>query len=927
MKKANLFKIVIIMILFLSIQVNYSHATVLDVECTNLTEPQNGETNVSVSTDLSWNAVSGADGYLLKVGTTSNGGDILDNEDVGNVTTYDLVDDLPYGSTIYVTITPYDGSTPLPCDEESFETEDLIVLYCTHLTDPVNGATNVSITTDLTWEAVAGVDGYLLQVGTTSDGTEIIDNENVGNVTTWDLADDLPCGSTIYVSIHPYIGETLLLCNGEDEESFETEYVSANAGWDQTICYGTSTQLEASGGTSYQWSPASSLNDPNIYNPIASPISTTTYTVTVTNANGCFDIDEIEVQVNSETFANASATDETCNGCNDGTATANPSGGTPPYYYNWSNGAETQTITNLSPGNYTVTVGDANECEATQTVTVVQYVCPDLTIVDNQSNTCFGQCNGYINITDVTNGTAPFTYLWNDGQTTSGIDGLCVGNYSVTVTDAKNCTVSKSYTISEFPQIIPNASKTDETCNGCNDGTATANPSGGTPPYYYNWSNGAETQTITNLSPGNYTVTVGDANECEATQTVIVSQFGCPDLIIVDNLTNVSCNGSCDGSISITSVTNSEGTLSYLWSNGSTDSSISNLCPNDYSVTVTDNSSNCGTSKSYKITQPAILDLNISKIDETCNSCNNGTATANPLGGTTPYLYHWNNNATTKTISNLSPDKYYVTVTDANGCQKIDSTIINQYDCPNMTIQDKVTNVSCFDECNASIEIISVSNSIGTLTYQWNNESSNSSIYNLCIGNYSVTVTDISNSCNVIKNYIITQPNDIIITIDNKTNPTESTKGKIDISTNNDGNYSFTWSGPDGFSANTEDINDLSAGCYKLIVTNSSGCKKDTTICLEKETATFDIINIQEDIIVFPNPASNNFIIDLSKVKINKKFSISLYNTTGKMFITNVNKQNENIFDFDISDLDSGLYFIKIKFKRGVVFKKLIIEK
>ncbi|WP_396602857.1 BspA family leucine-rich repeat surface protein [Algibacter sp. R77976] len=191
--------------------------------CTTLSSPLNGDTDVAINTDLTWNAIANATGYRLTVGTTSGGTDILNNEDVANVTTFDLPADLPETSTIFVNITPYNTvGDAVTCSEESFSTETLETIpVCTTLSSPLNGDTDVAIGTDLTWNAIANATGYRLTVGTTSGGTDILNNEDVANVTTFDLPADLPETSTIFVTITPYnaVGDAVT-CS---EESFITE--------------------------------------------------------------------------------------------------------------------------------------------------------------------------------------------------------------------------------------------------------------------------------------------------------------------------------------------------------------------------------------------------------------------------------------------------------------------------------------------------------------------------------------------------------------------------------------------------------------------------------------------------------------------------------------------------------------------------------
>jgi len=196
-------------------------ATVPD--CTNLTDPITGATDVLIDTDISWDAIADADGYFLTIGTSTGGSDILNNEDVGNVTTYDLTNDLPENTEVFVTLVPYnEEGNSSGCAEESFTTQLIPVApSCTTISDPVNGATNVAIDTNLSWNSVDGATGYLVSVGTTQGGIEIANSIDVGNVTTYDFPTNLSENRTFYITIIPYnaVGDA----SGCVEESFTTE--------------------------------------------------------------------------------------------------------------------------------------------------------------------------------------------------------------------------------------------------------------------------------------------------------------------------------------------------------------------------------------------------------------------------------------------------------------------------------------------------------------------------------------------------------------------------------------------------------------------------------------------------------------------------------------------------------------------------------
>ncbi|WP_197463471.1 BspA family leucine-rich repeat surface protein [Cochleicola gelatinilyticus] len=217
-------------------------------ECTNLTTPLDGETDVVINTDLSWNPIANADGYRINIGISPSGTQIENNVDVGNVTTYDLPNDLPENTTIYVTVIPYNEvGSALNCAEETFITETIPTPpECTTLTNPLDGAVDVPITTDLSWNPVPNATGYLLIVGTTSGGNEIVTNLDVGNVTTYDIPVDLPENRLIYVTIIPYndIGDATECA----EESFRTEIPSNVI----ALCTDYSADLDANGTVTIQ---------------------------------------------------------------------------------------------------------------------------------------------------------------------------------------------------------------------------------------------------------------------------------------------------------------------------------------------------------------------------------------------------------------------------------------------------------------------------------------------------------------------------------------------------------------------------------------------------------------------------------------------------------------------------------------------------
>ena len=388
------------------------------------------------------------------------------------------------------------------------------------------------------------------------------------------------------------------------------------------------------------------------------------YSLTVTDANACTTQISDTLTEPPPLLANAASTPVTCNGSCDGQASATPSGGTPPYTYSWMPGGNTnQNTIGLCNGTYTVTVTDFNGCTVTQTVSIIQP--PALSASISGSTSACSACTGSATVAAF-GGAAPYTYLWNDpsAQTTATATGLCIGNYTVTVTDVTGCTANATVTINFTVIINVVASGTGVSCNGLCDATATANASGGTAPYTYLWSpTGQTTVTATGLCSGIiYTVCVTDANGCFSCTTV---SFTNPPVLTasITGSTNVLCSGSCTGTATVTA---GGGTPAYSYSWNTlpiqTTSVATGLCAGAYTVTITD-ANFCTTTATVTITQTAAFAANPTVITATCGLCD-GSISLAPSGGTSPYTYLWApNGETTSSITSLCPLAYAVTLT------------------------------------------------------------------------------------------------------------------------------------------------------------------------------------------------------------------------------------------------------------------------
>jgi PKD repeat protein len=408
----------------------------------------------------------------------------------------------------------------------------------------------------------------------------------------------------------------------------------------------------------------SSLQNP----PVISYSTPGTYPVSlkVTNADGSDSLAFINyINVFSIPSVSLSATDVSCFAGPDGNIVSSITNGTAPYTYNWSNGSSSANPDNLVSDSYTVTVTDANGCSNTATADIIQP--SQLLIPYTKTDVDCGLSNGSIDVTP-SGGTAPYTYLWDNNEITSSVSGLSAGVYEVIVTDANGCVNVQTIEImnSNVPDITD--SVVDVSCYGINDGSIFINISGGTPPYNYNWSNGANSQALFGLVAGPYLLTVTDADGCFVFQTISVGQ---PDEMLVSlTVTDVICKQKFGSAIA--TVSGGIPPYSYLWSNSVITPSNNSLEAGAFGLTVTD-STNCSVTATGTIIK--INNLVISTSSTPDNGTGNGTATVT-FNGTPPYIIEWSDSQTTATATGLTAGDYIVTVEDSNGCITSDTVTV-----------------------------------------------------------------------------------------------------------------------------------------------------------------------------------------------------------------------------------------------------------
>ncbi|MCX7862551.1 MAG: SprB repeat-containing protein, partial [Bacteroidales bacterium] len=327
-----------------------------------------------------------------------------------------------------------------------------------------------------------------------------------------------------------------------------------------------------------------------------------TYFLTITDALNCQKDTTFQVTQPNAIQITHTQQNVTCNGLSNGSIDLTVSGGNVPYSYNWTGPScpcgNNQDLVNLQAGVYNVTVTDNLGCTATYSVTITQP--STLTVSSTQTNvSCFGGNNGSITLT-VNGGTPAYSYTWSGPScpcpNSGNITNLTAGVYNVTVSDANNCTVTTSVTITQPASALSvSSSKTDVLCFGGNNGSITLTVNGGTPAYSYTWTGPScpcpNSPNLTNLQGGIYNVTVTDANNCTVTTSVTITQPS--DIIVNPVTTNISCFGQCNGSIQL-NVSGGILPYSFNWTGPScpcTGQNLTNLCAGTYQVTITDGNS------------------------------------------------------------------------------------------------------------------------------------------------------------------------------------------------------------------------------------------------------------------------------------------------------------------------------------------------
>ncbi len=669
------------------------------------------------------------------------------------------------------------------------------------------------------------------------------------------------------------------------------------------LCNGASTgsvNLVVSGGNtpySYNWSNSSTSQNLN-------SVAAGNYTVTVTDNRGCVKTATATITQPSASISISSTQNSVnCFGGSTGTIGVVASGGSGPYTYLWSNSVTTQTVGSLIAGNYSVIVTDASGCTRTYSTLILQSasITP---VVTTTSISCLGGTNGSASLT-VSGGTAPYTYSWSTNASASTVSSLSAGNYTFTVTDGLGCVKSGTINIAQpGTSVTANTSVTNVSCFGSSNGSVGLTVSGGTSPYTYTWSTNANSQSITGLVAGTYSVNIKDANGCQSVKSATVTQ---PASLTVQATTfSVNCFGASTGSIALIT-TGGTSPYTYLWSNSSTASVQTGLSAGNFTVQVTD-ANGCVKTQTTTVSQSSAISGTLNTTAITCNGANNGAINLVVSGGTGSYTYVWNNSATSASLTNLAAGNYSVNITDGLGCIKsLTVALIEPSQIQGtLTIKD----AKCYGASTGSVTV-SVQGGTPAYTYSWSNGVTTTSLTNVVSGGYTLVVTD-NNGCTKQFSATVSQPSSITIT-GTVSNATAGTNGSVSLSVNGGiSPYGYTWS-----NGNTSaNLSGVGPGTYTVSVVDGNNCQAQSVFTVDagvgiRET-TF------KGLTVYPNPVTE--VLYLEWMEELEFKSCSLLDMNGRV----VYSSDQKISQIQMSDYNKGIYTLQIITDKGVIIERVI---
>ncbi|MFI5219227.1 MAG: T9SS type A sorting domain-containing protein [Bacteroidia bacterium] len=633
-----------------------------------------------------------------------------------------------------------------------------------------------------------------------------------------------------------------------------------------------------------------------------------TYTITVTDNNGCTATDLVTIVENPLPVLSVSSANPVCPAQCNGSAYVTATGFS-PFTYSWSTipVQNTDTATALCAGTYYITVTDSAGCASVDSVFLTDPAAATLSFITN-STLCPGNCNGDATV-NTTSLNSPYTYNWNTSpvQNTQTAINLCAGTWSVTVTDSLGCEVTDSVTVTDSPAFALSFAAVSPTCPGSCDGMAWVITASPYTPFTYFWNTVPvqNTDTATSLCEGYYSVLVIDSAGCFSQDSVFVPD---PNISLNVVTSDATCaGGGCDGSATA-SMPGGIPPFVYQWSTGDTTDSISGLCAGAYMITVTD-SLGCSLTGFIFIFAPTFPSIAFSSTTPLCFGDCTGTINSNATG-TSSLTYLWSNGFTTDSIANLCEGWYSLTVTDSTGCITNDSLFLPQPSQVDVFVTT-VTDVTCNGFCDGFISVTTGGGTPG-YTYLWSTGDTNPDLFNVCAGSYTVTATD-ANGCQDSTIITVNEPAALSLTMI----PTNATcqgcnDGSIAvIISGGTPAYVYFWTPP------VPNPNQLTAGWYYLCIIDANSCQICDSAYVDEPNGVFEVAGHNLSLFVYPNPFRVSTTLKIPSEFIKSgKINFSLFDLLGNKISTQTFdaaiKNNYLEIKIERRNLASGMYFFRI---------------
>jgi hypothetical protein len=576
-----------------------------------------------------------------------------------------------------------------------------------------------------------------------------------------------------------------------------------------------------------------------------------THTVWILDAKNCRK--EVSVtlsQSSAITFGTIDPQPQSCVAVQDGSITVNAGGGTGSLTYALedvpSSYQASNTFTGLRTGSYPIYVKDAEGCVAPAPGSTFVGIKAAIAgnIIESQVISCRGRSDGALNLTITGGGTAPFSFLWSDNNTTTTEDrtGLRAGSYSVIITDAKTCQQTLNYPLGEPGELTLQHTTSDYNtfgvrCAGGTDGTINLQVTGGTAPYDYTWTSGQLTEDLSNLSPGNYGVTVVDGHGCTASLSGInITQPA--SLTANPQATHIRCNELQNGEV-LASGSGGAGAYQYALNGGAWQSSsvFTGLNAGSYTVQLRDGNGCLSGTESVTIDKPSALDITKTLDEQTKCGQANGALGVTVSGGVGAYRYAWYDVSdvtgsvigTTASITSLRSADYRIVVEDGNNCSRDRTYSINTSDGPQVT-QTLSRGLTCHDSNDGAISV-SIGGGLMPYSISWDIPgATGTSVTNLTGGDHWIEVLD-ARGCRARITYPVSAPTALQL---NKTvTPplcTGNSNGRIALQATggNTSGYTYTWN----TGQTTATIENIKAGQYSVVVKDSKQCTLSESITL-----------------------------------------------------------------------------------------------